>query len=87
MSLLLMLVSIGAQPLQPIPYFDPAGRQPSSYADYVATQTDEPFQARVVCRSMTDGRYDKLVLVLVNSTLYSDLTPQFATWFSDIGDP
>jgi hypothetical protein len=84
MLLLLMLVSIGAQPLQPIPYFDPAGRQPSSYADYAATRTDAPFRARVVCRSIADGRYDKLVLVLVNSTLYANLTPQFATWFSDM---
>jgi len=84
MTFLLLFVTIGAQSSQPIPYYDPAGRQPSSYADYVATRSDEPLRAKVVCRSITDGRYDRMVLVLVNSTLYSDLTPQFATWFSDM---
>jgi hypothetical protein len=79
-----VLLLVQGQALRPMPYYDPAGRKPSSYAEYAATQTNEPFKARVVCRSVADGSFSKLVLVLVNSTLYSDLSPQFATWFSDM---
>jgi len=92
-----------------MPYFDPAGRQPSSHAEYIAAQACEPFRARVVCRGapvqtpdagrqptgvgarrsglgVRTATYDRLALVLVNSTLYADLTPQFATWFQDMAD-
>jgi hypothetical protein len=84
MTLLLLLASLGAEPSRLMPYYDPAGRQPSRYAEYAATQADGLFQARVVCRSIADALYDRMVLVFVNSTLYADLTPQFATWFSDM---
>lgn len=79
MLTLMVLFALQARPPEPLPYFDPLGRTPSTYEQSATPQTDERFQARVVCRSVTDGRYDRLVLVIVNSTLYGDLAPQFAT--------
>jgi hypothetical protein len=84
MLMFAVLLALQGTTPQPLPYYDPLGRTPSTYEQYAAEQTDEPFHARVVCRSSTDGSYGRLVLVLVNSTLYNDLTPQFATWFSDM---
>ncbi len=84
MLTLMVLFALQARPPEPLPYFDPLGRTPSTYEQSATPQTDERFQARVVCRSVTDGRSDRLVLVIVNSTLYGDLAPQFATWFADM---
>jgi hypothetical protein len=75
----LMLIAVAphstlAQSAVPVPYYDPAGRQPTHYAEYAQTQGHVPYQERVVSESPKGGAgcevtYSKLVVVFINGSL------------------
>jgi hypothetical protein len=68
--------------MRPIPYYDPAGRLPSTYEDYCAGATIQTFTQQVVQHSLV---YNRLVLVFVNADLYPAIQPEFNAWLSDVG--
>ena len=80
--LLLTLLLLQAPPPQPIPYFDPTGRLPSTYEDYAAERVDEPCIATTVAR--TGGTDDELVVVFVNAGLLPGIQSRLDTWLADI---
>jgi hypothetical protein len=84
MMSLAVLLLIQAQVPRPIPYYDPAGRRPSTHEEFVAECGDRPFEGRVIGHTAADGRYDRLVLVFVNATLYPSIQPEFATYLADV---
>lgn len=79
--MLALLLLLPTQTLRPLPYHDPAGRLPSSYGEYAATQSDAPFRSTTSPRI---GGFDRLVMVFVNSNLKEALAAELDTWYQDI---
>jgi hypothetical protein len=81
---LAFLLAVQTQMPRPIPYYDPLGRTPSTYEEYIATQVDAPFDARVLSRSTPGGRDSRLVLVFVNAGLYPAIESEVSTYLADL---
>ncbi len=77
-----VLLSLAAQAERPIPYYDPLGRKPTTYAEFAAEQTDAPFESRCVAR--VEGSDARLVLVFVNSYLYEGIQAELSTYLADL---
>jgi hypothetical protein len=89
MSFLLLAFLVQAEEPRPVPYFDPAGRLPSTYAEYVAECRSAPFQAGVAgvkspSEATRDGGYDNLVLVLVNTGLHACISSELSQYADDL---
>ncbi len=84
MTLLLALCLLQTPNSQPVPYFDPQGRLPSTYEDYAADLVDEPWRAHVVGSQTADGGYDNLILVFVNARLQTAIQTELTTYAADL---
>lgn len=97
LSLAVLLV-LQTPPLKPVPYYDPQGRLPSSYEDYIAEQVDAPFEATIIqCRSTKyecrvhnsafgarHSQFQNLVLIFVNAALYPSIQTELDTYVLDL---
>jgi len=81
--LAIALLSVLAQSADPIPYYDPLGRRPTTYQEFAATLTDEPFRAERAGGTML-GADAGLVLVFVNAELYRSIQPEITTYLADL---
>lgn len=66
--------------LKPIPYYDPAGKKPSPFEDYVKSFSEKPYQEVVAYREAVLPTPDRLVLIFVNSAL----SPEIQTYRQDL---
>ncbi len=74
------------QSLRPIPYYDPAGRMPSNFEDYIATQVNAPYTERLISRCVGNGQNNRLILIFVNSGLYPAIQSELTTYLNDIAN-
>jgi hypothetical protein len=84
MTFLALLLTVSARAMQPMPYYDPAGRQPSCYETYSATQIPLPGRTEVARRSLTGAGFDRLVLVFINAGLYAAVQAEVTTYLADL---
>jgi hypothetical protein len=86
MSLLLVLFLLQAPGPQPVPYFDPQGRIPSTFEEFSATVAQVPCRMEVAGRAEADGGFDNLVLVFVNAGLQAAIQSELDTYVADLAD-
>ncbi|OYD17334.1 hypothetical protein CH330_00470, partial [candidate division WOR-3 bacterium JGI_Cruoil_03_51_56] len=86
MLLLATLLVFQAPPLKPVPYYDPQGRLPSTYENYIAGQVDAPFEATTESLHSIFPADDNLVLIFVNATLYPLIQTELDTYVSDLSN-
>jgi hypothetical protein len=84
LSLILVLLVLQAPGPKPVPYYDPAGRLPSTHAEYAADRVETPFQSSVVQASVGIDGYDDLVLVFVNASLQPAIQAELDTYVADL---